>query len=106
MIIQPILVWRAQKGKFIINSADTDQTPHFDQVRGHRMRHLNRDVENHYSSFLFITSYIPVPVSYNTKTCLYNFDPLKRHFYVVKLGFTRVYIIFLISVQKHRSGAH
>ena len=34
-----------------------------------------------------------------TKTCLYNFDPLKPHFYVVKLGFTGVYIIFLISAQ-------
>ena len=32
-----------------------------------------------------------------TKTCLYNFDPLKPHFYIVKLGFTGVYIIFLIS---------
>ena len=30
------------------------------------------------------------------------FDPLKPHFYIVKLGFTRVYIIFLISAQKHR----
>ena len=28
--------------------------------------------------------------------------PLKPHFYIVKLGFTCVYIIFLISVQKHR----
>ena len=37
-----------------------------------------------------------------TKTCLYNFDPLKHHFYVVKLEFTGVYIIFLISAQKHR----
>ena len=37
-----------------------------------------------------------------TKTCLYNFDPLKPHFYVAKLGFTGVYIIFLISPQKHR----
>ena len=34
-----------------------------------------------------------------TKTCLYNFDPLKPHFYIVKLGFTGVYIIFLISAQ-------
>ena len=34
-----------------------------------------------------------------TKTCLYNFDPLKPHFYIVKLGFTGVYIIFLISDQ-------
>ena len=33
-----------------------------------------------------------------TKTCLYNFDPLKPHFYIVKLGFTGVYIIiYLIS---------
>ena len=39
---------------------------------------------------------------YITKTCLYNFDPLKPHFYIVKLGFTGVYIIFLISAQKHR----
>ena len=35
-----------------------------------------------------------------TKTRLYNFDPLKPHFYIVKLGFTGVYIIFLISVHK------
>ena len=37
-----------------------------------------------------------------TKTCLYNFDPIKPHFYIVKLGFTGVYIIFLISAEKHR----
>ena len=30
------------------------------------------------------------------KTCLYNFDPPKSHFYMVKLGFTGVYITFLI----------
>ena len=36
-----------------------------------------------------------------TKTYLYNFDPLKPHFYIVKLGFTGVYIIFFISAQKH-----
>ena len=34
-----------------------------------------------------------------TKTCLFNFDPIKPHFYVVKLGFTGVHIIFLISAQ-------
>ena len=36
------------------------------------------------------------------KTCLYNFDPLKPHFYIVKVGFTELYIIFLISAKKHR----
>ena len=38
----------------------------------------------------------------NNKTDLYNFDPLKPHFYKVKLGPTGVYIIFLITAQKHR----
>ena len=37
-----------------------------------------------------------------TKTYLYNIDLLKPHFYIIKLGFTGVYIIFLISAQKHR----
>ena len=37
-----------------------------------------------------------------TKTYLYNFDPLKPHFYIVKMGFTGVYIIFLNSAKKHR----
>ena len=35
-----------------------------------------------------------------TTTCLYNFDPLKPHFYIVQLWFTAVYIIFLMSAQK------
>ena len=36
-----------------------------------------------------------------TKTCLYNFDPFKPHFYIVKLGFIGVYITFFISALKH-----
>ena len=40
------------------------------------------------------------------KTCLYNFDPLKPHFNIVKLGFTGVYIIFLISAQKNIDCGH
>ena len=42
----------------------------------------------------------------NTKTYLYNFDPLKLHFYIVKLGFTEVYIILHISAQTHRLWIH
>ena len=38
------------------------------------------------------------------KTRLYNFDPLKPHFYTVKLGFTGVYNIFLISAQNIDCG--
>ena len=39
-----------------------------------------------------------------TKTYLYNFEPLKPHFYIVKLRFTGVYIIFLISAQNIDCG--
>ena len=39
-----------------------------------------------------------------TKTCLYKFDPLKPHIYKVKLGYTGVYIIFLISAQNIDCG--
>ena len=39
-----------------------------------------------------------------TKTYLFNFDPLKPHFYIVKRGFTGVYIIFLIFAQNIDCG--
>ena len=39
-----------------------------------------------------------------TKTCLYNFDPIRPHFYIVKLGLTGMYIIFLISTQNIDCG--
>ena len=39
---------------------------------------------------------------YVTKTYLHNFNRLKPHFYIVKLGFTGVYVIFIIFAQKHR----
>ena len=35
------------------------------------------------------------------KTYLYNSDLLKLHFYIVKLGFTGVYIIFSYFCSKH-----
>ena len=38
----------------------------------------------------------------NMPICLYNFDPNKPHFYILKLGFTGVYFIFLIFARKHR----
>ena len=37
-----------------------------------------------------------------TKTCLYSFDPLQHHCYIVKLGFTGLYTIFLISAHKKK----
>ena len=44
-------------------------------------------------------SYLPI-----TKTGLYNSHPLKPHFYIVKLGFTGVYIIFLILLKNIDCG--
>ena len=46
----------------------------------------------------YLMKYLEMSLQYNknadiTKTCLYNLDPLKPHFYIVKLGFTGVYII-------------
>ena len=38
------------------------------------------------------------------KTRLYNADPLKPHFYIVKLGLTGVYIIFLILLNNIDCG--
>ena len=34
-----------------------------------------------------------------TKTCLYDTDPLKPHFYIVQQGFTGVNFFFLISAK-------
>ena len=51
-----------------------------------------------------------------TKTCLCNFDPLKPHFYIVKLVFTGVCIIFSYFIKNidcgysleppHRGGSY
>ena len=49
-------------------------------------------------------SYAMLKTEFITKTCLYNFDPLKPHSYIVKLGFTGVYIIFLISAKNIDCG--
>ena len=39
-----------------------------------------------------------------TKKRLYNSDPLKPHFYIAKLGFIGVYIIFLILLKNIDCG--
>ena len=51
-----------------------------------------------------LESWFSLAKGYITKTCLYNFDPLKPHFCIVKLGFTGVDIIFLISAQNIDCG--
>ena len=51
---------------------------------------------------LYIQQYSDSILLTITKICLYNVDLLKPNFYMVKLGFTGLSIIFLISAQKHR----
>ena len=41
---------------------------------------------------------------YISKSCLYNFDPIKPNFYLVKLRFTGVYIIFLSLLENIDCG--
>ena len=39
-----------------------------------------------------------------TKTYLYNFNPRKPHFYIVKLGFTGVHFVFLFLLKNIDCG--
>ena len=39
-----------------------------------------------------------------TKTCLYNFDPLKPHFYIVKLGLEGYTLFFLFLLKNIDCG--
>ena len=53
---------------------------------------------------LIVECYDIVLPYYIPKIYLYNVDPLKPHFYIVKLEFTGVDIIFLISAQNIDCG--
>ena len=57
------------------------------------------DMRFFFSLFTEIFDSVSFKNDHITKTRLYNTDPIKPHFYIVKLGFTGVYIIFLISAQ-------
>ena len=61
---------------------------------------VNPDETDHYEP-----SYQDIYVLFAiTKIYLYNFDPIKPNFYLVKLGLTGVYIIFLISAKNIDCG--
>ena len=63
----------------------------------HETKH-SRDTKRRRGEEQILTTHI----KHITKTCLYDVDPLKPQFYIVKLGFTGVIIIFLISAPKHK----
>ena len=53
------------------------------------------------STQLFSVYHLHVFICLNvtiTKTCLYNFEPLKPHFYIVKLGFTLFFLFLLKNI--------
>ena len=54
----------------------------------------NKLIASHFAS---VWQYGPKQGVNITKTSLCNEDPLTPHFYIVKLGFTGVYIFFLFS---------
>ena len=62
-------------------------------------------VQGHFVEWLYLAicvTLLKYCVNKKINKYLYNFDPLKPHFNVVKLGFTGVYIFFLISAHKNR----
>ena len=58
------------------------------------------------TSFVFLMCIIVYKVLVQAQphheTYLYNFDPLKLSFYIVKLGLQGIHICFLFFAQKHR----
>ena len=62
---------------------------------------LSFEKNEKYPVFFVCFFFVVVFCRFITKTCLYNFDPLKPHFYIVKLGFTGVYIIFFLFLLKN-----
>ena len=78
---------------------------------------MSRHSKNGGRIFGFTTVRLPVSPCVNfcpvhiTKTCLYNFDPLEPHFYIVKLRFTGYTFFFLLknidcgyTLEPHRRG--
>ena len=72
------------------------------QMHTTRLRGVHYAAPNTAALAVSVLKFISSSLSTITKTRLYNVYPLKPNFYIVKLGFTGVYIIFLISAQKHR----
>ena len=52
--------------------------------------------------FLCLSVHSTIPNDSTHHQAYINLTSLKPHFYIVKLGFTGVYIIFLILLKKHR----
>ena len=51
-----------------------------------------------------LTLLLELVLTFITKTYLYYFDPLKRHFHIVNSGLQDVHYVFLISAQNIDRG--
>ena len=85
------------------NSPDPDKTVSGD-IHGRRYIWTEASCINHFIPATSTDTSANRAAPYITKTRLYNFDPLKPHFYIVKLGFTGVYIILLILLKNIDCG--
>ena len=59
----------------------------------------NNFLEDVESTVVYNPMYLGIYHHENTHIHVYSFDPLKPHFYIVKMEFTGVYIIFLILLK-------
>ena len=82
-MMNAILLQRFAKDSF---SADVSV-----YMRNHKSVPFRMQFDNCEVSFI----YTQLRFLYTTKTSPFNEDPLTPHFYIVKLGFTGVYIIFI-----------
>ena len=70
--------------------------PVFDEIQMLKEKKKKKKKKQLCSKFFKWVWYFLTPI---TKTCFYNFDPFKLHFYIVKLEFTGVYIILLFLLK-------
>ena len=70
-------------------------------MAGHQKKKYQFNCFPFQSQLISLPSLVKRADSLNHRICLYNFEPFKPHFYIVKLG-SGVHIILLIVAQKHR----
>ena len=101
-----LLLWRISKFATVISKSTKmrflSQTKHALFLRLCDCIEYNHELSSASSRIQTREPIILSHQHHHKKKGLSNVDPLKPHFYMVKLGFTGVYIIFLISSQKHR----
>ena len=94
-VSNPFFFSGKKKRKIMISNFSSADSAHLMQVS------LSKTCLTVCVSLCYLTNEVEDP--YHEKR-LYKFDPLKPHFYIVKLGFTGVYIIFLFLLRNIDCG--